>query len=237
MKSLVDAIYHNPLAARLLHTTIHCLGQELSGCDSILDLGCGPNSPLRYVDARHKVGVDAFPPYIQMSKALGVHDEYIQADLVRCDFPDKSFDAVVMVEVLEHLEKSDGERLLSEFERIARKKIVITCPNGFLAQGSHDANPYQIHRSGWTIGEMTSRGYKVRGMAGLAALRKANDHSTSMLRTSDKDIYSSIRFRPRPFWFGVSAATQLVTHYLPRLSFELICIKDIGDEGPPRLKG
>lgn len=232
MKALVDRLYHNRLTAGLFHTTIHCLRRELADCESILDLGCGPDSPLRYVEAKHKVGVEAFGPYVEMSKKLGIHDQYIQADFVHYDFPEKSYDAVVMVGVLEHLDKKDGELFLQKIDRIARKKIVITCPNGFLEQGPHDSNPYQVHRSGWTIDEMKSRGYKVRGMSGLAVLRKENDLCTSKIAKSDTDIYSTIRFRPRPFWFIVSAGTQVFTHYAPRTSFELMCCKEIRSEEP-----
>lgn len=233
MKTVVDRLYRSPLSAALFHTTVHSLRKELAGCESILDLGCGPDSPIRHVEAPRKVGVEAFAPYVEMSRKLGIHDEYVAADLVDVEFPEKSFDAIVMIEVLEHLEKADGEVVLERLERIARKKLIVSCPNGFLEQGSHDANPYQVHRSGWTIKELTARGYTVRGMAGLRTLRKSNDLHTSMLQTNDEDIYTSIRFRPRRFWFIVAAASQIVTYYIPSLAFELMCTKEL--DGAPQM--
>ena len=225
MPGILNRVYHNRTMARLFHTTIHCLQKELAGCESILDLGCGPDSPLRYVDARRKVGIDAFEPYVESSKRLGIHDECYRADILECDFAPKSFDAAVLIGVLEHLDREEGERMLDRLELVASKKILISCPNGFLEQHDHDDNPFQLHRSGWTVPDFKARGYKVRGMSGLRGLRKKNDIETSTLTETSTDVYSTIRFRPRPVWFAVSAATQIFTHYTPTIAFELMCVK------------
>ncbi len=47
------------------------LKRELSGCGEVLDLGCGYNSPLQYVEVSHSLGVDLFQPNIEESKKKG----------------------------------------------------------------------------------------------------------------------------------------------------------------------
>lgn len=116
-------IYYHPLVAKIFHTLVFCLKKELSDCTSVLDLGCGPDSPLQYCkNIKYSVGVEAFKPYLTQSKKKGLHTEYRLEEIKDVDFPDKSFDAVIMIEVLEHLPKQLGEKILEKAEKWARKK-------------------------------------------------------------------------------------------------------------------
>ena len=56
-------------------------------------------------------------------------------------FPPTSFDVVVAVDVLEHLERTDGFDLLEAMEQLARQRVVVFTPNGFVAQGAREGNP------------------------------------------------------------------------------------------------
>ncbi len=48
---------------------IYYIERELKGCKSVLDLGCGNNSPLRDIKKDFfSVGVDLFKDYIKLSK-------------------------------------------------------------------------------------------------------------------------------------------------------------------------
>jgi len=51
--------YRNKWISRFLHTSVYCLQRELRGCDSVLDLGCGPSSPTQYCGVLYSVGVEA----------------------------------------------------------------------------------------------------------------------------------------------------------------------------------
>ena len=67
--NLVSLIYHNKLFETIFPTHVYVLKQELKDCESVLDLGCGPNSPLQYCsNVQHSVGVEAFQPYLEESK-------------------------------------------------------------------------------------------------------------------------------------------------------------------------
>ena len=67
--NLVSLIYHNKLFETIFPTHVYVLKQELKDCESVLDLGCGPNSPLQYCsNVQLSVGVEAFQPYLEESK-------------------------------------------------------------------------------------------------------------------------------------------------------------------------
>ncbi len=220
MERLIEKLYHNKLVGLLFHTSVYCLKRELRDCHSVLDLGCGPDSPIKYCNVSYSIGVDAFEPYIEASKDKKVHNEYVLADITDLSFEPDSFDAVVLIEVLEHLAKEEGRALLEKVENWAKKKIVITMPNGYLPQSETSGNPYQVHRSGWTIEEVKNRGYKVYGMAGWKFLRREK-----IINGSQESVFSTIRFRPRLFWLIVSELTQAITYYFPKIAFEEFYVK------------
>ena len=67
--NLVSSIYHNKLFETIFPTHVYVLKQELKDCQSVLDLGCGPDFPLQYcTNVQHSVGVEAFQPYLEESK-------------------------------------------------------------------------------------------------------------------------------------------------------------------------
>lgn len=221
---MISKLYSSKFLERLFHTLGYCLQKELEGCESVLDLGCGPSSPLQHCrGVKYSVGVEPFGPYLEESKKLGIHSEYLDKRIEDLDFPEGSFDAVLMIEVLEHLPKEVGLDVLKKCQRWAKKKVIISSPNGFLAQKELDHNSLQKHLSGWDYRAMRGRGFKCRGLAGLKFLRQENQEETM-----GDNLLSSIRFRPRFFWFVVATLSQLLTYYLPQLAFGLFSVKEVG---------
>ena len=224
ISELINRFYHNRLISQIFHTSVYCLKRELRDCDSVLDLGCGPDSPIKYCKVPLSIGVDVFEPYIEASKSKKTHTEYILSDISILNFEPNSFDAVVLIEVLEHLTKEEGELILEKAEIWAKGKIIISSPNGYLPQSHVDENPFQIHRSGWKVEEMKKRGYKAYGMAGLRLLRREN---ISTKIDDENAIFSTIRFHPKTFWLIISELTQAITYYIPKLAFEIFYIKSL----------
>jgi ubiquinone/menaquinone biosynthesis C-methylase UbiE len=222
MEKWINILYHNAFIRHIFHTSVYCLQRELKGCNSVLDLGCGPFSPLRHCSVRYALGVDAFLPYLEKSKYRKIHTNYIMADISSLVFPPNSFDAVIMIEVLEHLTKEEGKKLLVDVERWAKKKIIVSSPNGFIPQKEIDQNSYQAHRSGWSVDEMRMLGYQARGMAGWKFLR--NENLSENVEEAGA-IFSTIRFHPAIFWLMISELTQAITYYFPKLAFEIFYVK------------
>ena len=67
--NLVSSIYHNKLFESIFPTHVSVLKKELKDCQSVLDLGCGPDSPLQYCkNIKLSIGVEAFQPYLDESQ-------------------------------------------------------------------------------------------------------------------------------------------------------------------------
>ena len=140
----------------------------LLGCQSVLDVGCGPSPTMRQLDVPRAVGIDGYKPSVDQAKKLNTHDEMVHGDVRELDryFRPKQFDACVALDVIEHLTKPDGIKMMQAMEKIAAKKVVFFTPSGFLPQ-RHTANDdLQEHLSGWEPSEMTGYGYKVTGLLG-----------------------------------------------------------------------
>jgi ubiquinone/menaquinone biosynthesis C-methylase UbiE len=91
----------------------------------ILDLGCGfgAYSTALIVEGRKCIGCDINFEYLQAAdKRLPV--VHVNGSL---PFADRSFDSVLIFEVLEHV--SNVEDVLAEAFRVARRNILITVPN------------------------------------------------------------------------------------------------------------
>jgi len=149
------------------------LQKDLADCDSILELGCGSNSPLLKIGCGYKTdAVDIFQPYIDKHNKAGNYHSCKLADILTMPLIpelEKKYDAVVICDVLEHLPKDKVVEigLLSAIEKVARKKVILFTPNGFVENEEIDDNYYQEHLSVWEPSDYICRGYKVIGSTGL----------------------------------------------------------------------
>ncbi len=218
MKKAVEFLKRHPWARapffwltffnlRLLKPVEYLVLRELMDCDSVLDLGCGRHSMAAAVSrSTRTVGVEFFKPHFDEAVRSGRHTEYLNADITKVDFPDRSFDAVVLLDVLEHLPKEEGTRLLEKMQRWARRKVVVFTPNGFLEQDEFDENPLMAHQSGWETREMKALGFRVCGVRAFKSMKKGEDH----------DHHDSL-----------ADVTQIVTYHWPEQAFQIFCVKDL----------
>ena len=209
LRDIVGRIYHTVLPPWLSY-----LGRELRGCETVLDLGCGRNSTLQYVSVPYSLGIEIFEPYLEESRKRRIHTDYICADINDIEFRENSFDAVLAIELIEHLTKEDGLRLIKKMERWARVKVIIVTPNSFLPQDEYDDNFRQIHLSGWNVREFNGLGYNVYGKGGWKILKREK---------------AELRFKPELFWRIVSDITQKLTRFVPRYAFQLFCVKQLDE--------
>ncbi len=192
------------------------LRPEIVGhCETLLDVGCGENSPVHKFarEVTYAVGVDSHQPSIDKSRAASIHSDYRCTNILEIgkEFAPRSFDCVIALDVIEHLTKEDGRRLLDAMESIARRRVVIFTPNGFLPQPATPDNPHQIHVSGWTPDEMRARGYRVIGVGGWRPLRGP---------------YALPRW-PRFLTERLSLLTERVLEARPGHALQILCVKDI----------
>jgi SAM-dependent methyltransferase len=189
---------------------VFTLQKVMSDCRTVLDLGCGSLSPLRYINAE-VYGLDAHKETILEAKNNRTHNKLIVLDVksIRSHFKRKSFDAVVGLDLIEHLPKKDGLKLISDMEYLAAKKVIIFTPNGFMPQeGKHI---FDKHLSGWDVIEMKKKRFTVYGMFGLKWLR-GSEHKLRF------KLFSAI----------LSEISQwLFTFYYPQFAAAILCVKSL----------
>jgi SAM-dependent methyltransferase len=93
---------------------------------SILDLGCGfgAYSVALFQEGRKCIGCDVNMDYLKKALATGVPSVAVDSIL---PFADRSFDSVLLLEVMEHVPNLEG--LVKEAFRVARKNVLVTVPN------------------------------------------------------------------------------------------------------------
>lgn len=183
---------------------------DLGGCRRVLDLGCGVGAQLhiladRYPAARFD-GVEASARQIERAASIlkapirqgrvALH----RAEAGSLPFADASFDAVVIVFVLEHL--PDPWSAISEVHRLLRPGGVVHCievvngqvvafpPSAALASYWDQFNHYQRQ-----IGGDPDIGIRLGGLFHQAGFREATLHDTSVVldaRTQDATMRKDI---------------------------------------------
>jgi SAM-dependent methyltransferase len=204
-----------PVYQRIFPLWTEYLRKEIGAKDTVLDLGCGYDSPLKNCSFLFATGVELFPPYFEESRTKAIHNEYINADIRKIDFAAKSFDVVLAAEVLEHLSKEEGYRLLGNMEKWARKKVILTTPNSYVAQDTYDNNEFQKHLSGWTVADLRQRGYKIYGMHGWKVLRGER---------------ITVKYRPYFLWSRISDISQLIVYHFPKQAYEIFAVKNVSEK-------
>jgi len=128
----------------------------------VLDIGCAFR-PQQFVDAKTHICCEPCDEYMErlmMETAADSKFVYLCADADRAAalLPSRSVDSIFMIDVLEHIERESGARVVEHFKTIARKQILIFTPLGFMDQTADSSGldpwgmggiEWQKHRSGW----------------------------------------------------------------------------------------
>lgn len=200
----------------LLFSYLNTMRKELADCRTCLDIGCGGESPARHLKFAYAVGVEGYAPALEGAKRLGTHTEFVLANATELDkhFTPGQFDCCIALDLIEHLTKADGLKLIRDMEMVASKKILLFTPNGFLPQQSHHGD-LQEHLSGWTAEEMRQLGFRVIGMHGWKGFRgEKHQH----------------RLKPAALSGVLSALSHIMyTRRHPALAAAIMCIKDVSN--------
>jgi ubiquinone/menaquinone biosynthesis C-methylase UbiE len=152
----------------------HWILKKAIGADTktLLDMGCGEGDLMQDVSVGSGWsiwGVELFDESIRRAKKTGVYEKIVKGDVVRLPqiLHNKTFDVVFCSQVIEHLTKKDGLKAMKEWENLAKKRIVISTPVGFIKyhrfEDRDEDNPLQTHLSGWSVDEFKKKGYTVYG--------------------------------------------------------------------------
>lgn len=184
--------------------------------DQVLELGAGSDSHIRKIyEDIHITAIDSHKSSIEKANEKKIYTKYIYGNVLELDklTNPKSYDVVVAFDLIEHLDKNQGRQLIKMMNQVARKRIIIFTPNGFLEQPVYDNNPMQEHISGWSYDEMKNIGFNVFGISGLKQL---------------SGIYSLPKIRPIVLGIFIRNLSWLVLKFLKleKYSFAILCIKE-----------
>ncbi|MDP3888447.1 MAG: class I SAM-dependent methyltransferase [bacterium] len=154
--------------------------------ETILDVGCGEgtygfllsnlwfqtqawqNNPKRRCP-KLIVGLDVKRKLNRSKLIKNIYAKFVCTSAERLPFPDKSFETIICIEVIEHLKKESVQKLLGEMERVAKKQIIISTPrdplnkrffsNSKLGNYKNWPVPDQ-HKSQISIEELERRSYQ-----------------------------------------------------------------------------
>lgn len=137
--------------------------------ESLLDLCCGIGLGLNGLNAKEVTAVDIHQLYLDEVKHRCGHAKTVCSDTLDYikDQPDESVDVVSLIDAIEHMEKKKGLAVLKHAKRVARKKVLVFTPEGYLENDPHNAwgieggDEYQKHKSGWEIKELEKLGFKL----------------------------------------------------------------------------
>jgi hypothetical protein len=134
----------------------------IKATEVVLDVGCGI-VPMNYFRPKMHLMVEPWKEYADILQYRHSSDKSIiiirnGALEALSQLANNSVDSIFLLDVIEHLEKSIGQQVIIECERVAREQIVIFTPLGFMPQHieSNEADGWglnggsvQEHRSGW----------------------------------------------------------------------------------------
>lgn len=189
---------------------------KLQDTKTVLDLGCGKGEFMKMINFDKKfdvTGVELFEPYIKEAKKTGLFRKIIKSDLRNIKISSKSYDAVILNQVIEHLTKKDALKLLKELEVYAKKSIIIGTPNGHYHQEEYDDNELQTHLSHWRAKDFKKLGYSVHGQ-GLKLVYGEN--GITNIQTN-----SIVKL----FWYIISYFMSPLVYYNPEIAAYIIAVK------------
>lgn len=147
------------------------LRNSIGNPKTVLDLGCGDGTLMQFISNGKNwqiTGIDIYKKAIDIAKQRSTYYKLMRGDLlevIKNNLKSK-YDVVFFSQVIEHATRSNGEKILDELEKLAKERIIVGTPRGFMEQPHEflDSNPHQVHKSGWSIEDFTSRGYEVYGI-------------------------------------------------------------------------
>ena len=124
--------------------------------ESVLEAGIGRGNFLRALQRRRPglsfAGVDIWEPYVRDARARDLCERLAVSDVRALPFADDSFDAVVCIEVIEHMGMEQGAAVVAELERVARKQVILSTTaiplhREDIVQREHpaDGNAHMVH--------------------------------------------------------------------------------------------
>src|SRR5260370_11404196 len=147
------------------------LRQAVAPVDVLLDVGPGI-MPQPLFAPRIHICCEPFAPYLsrlqEKTKPAQYRFIYLRMDWQQVvdSLPPGSVDSVILIDVIEHLDKELAQSLLERTLRLARKQVLVSTPLRFCPQHykpdecdawGMQGGACQEHRSGWELSDFDER--------------------------------------------------------------------------------
>jgi ubiquinone/menaquinone biosynthesis C-methylase UbiE len=131
-----DDVFHRNrgIQSKWHHAKFRRIIREIGNSSRHLDFGCGPGTLVSLLSADvSAVGVDIAGAQITYARRhySGPGKDFLKIDTEQLPFPDKTFDSISCVEVIEHLDARVTAAIFSEFLRVLKPggQLIVTTPN------------------------------------------------------------------------------------------------------------
>lgn len=130
-------------------------------CNAVLDIGAGIRPMQWYTPKWRHICVEPYPPYCDVLRTGSGHEVWCStAEGVLEGLPPGihgprlyGIGAIYLLDVLEHMEKAEGRRVIDLACQVAERQVVVYTPLGFVEQTRDvwelGGEYWQTHRSGW----------------------------------------------------------------------------------------
>jgi hypothetical protein len=164
------------------------------------------------------IGIDVYRDYIRTCSLNETYSSSILADIRFLPLKPKTFDAVLCLHTLEHIEKADGRKLLGFLEKVAKQKIIISIPVNFhpIRHKEYEdelEDTLQLHKSFWAPEDFKRRGYRIIGYTFHLPLR-------NWVLTSKSNFLKIL------YEIASSVLSPLV-YFSPKSADYMVCVKNI----------
>lgn len=165
------------------------------------------------------VGLDIKKERINHCLSKHLHSYYVLADVRNLPFREKSIDVVLCLDLIEHLRKHEGMKLIEELALIAKKQIIVHAPNGFMPTSGE---LFDLHRSAWNVHDFKGKGFKVFGDSGFRLPSKFKR----------VNLFKDLRKSKIYFFVGFLdyIVGEAMVYNAPYFAYQLLCIKEIPDQ-------
>lgn len=122
----------NPISRFLVNNFNKTIQKAISQIQfsSILDVGCGEGVTFNMIEPYLKnktcMGIDLDPAHIEMSKQNAPFCDYQTGDIYNISFDENSFDVLLCLEVMEHLEYP--EKAIEQLYKTTSQYLIISVP-------------------------------------------------------------------------------------------------------------
>lgn len=132
--------------------------KHIKSVNSVLDIGCGIR-PFENISTKIHICCEPYIEYVQI-----LQERYPEKIILNMEWgdvvnyiPHKTIDTILLIDIIEHLEKDIAVKLLLKTLKLVKNQLIIFTPLGFFEQYHDDGidawgfhgGEWQRHRSGW----------------------------------------------------------------------------------------